>query len=156
VHGLLTSLDRAGLIEIASVTEEADEPVRPLESVKPSSFSRTKPTPAVPDSQSFSSTIASQAAAQAFAPTRAADSAWNAQAEQSREQDLRYLVQEMSIFVLKHVPEQAFGVLAELEQTTSMEQMAVLLGGYELMVKHLGEPAQTHLAHLKQVLGQWM
>jgi hypothetical protein len=151
VQGLLSSLQKAGLIELRAVATDAGKAAS-VESA---------------DASVRRSAKATQVDATGFAPTQAvhthsigsADSRMgqpNAQQEQERQQDLQLLVQDMSSFVLAYVPAQAFSVLSELEQINSMEQMAVLLGGYELMVRDVGEPARIHLMHVRQMLGKWL
>lgn len=165
VQGLLTSLQHAGLIEIREQPDASQAatqaPVEPESS---------------PPSVGFASALvskigfrAARSQADAFALTQSAHTQPptlmeprpgatenNQEQEQQQKQDLQVLVQDMSSFVLAYVPEQAFSVLSELEQINAMEQMAVLLGGYELMVRHVGEPARIHLLHVRQVLSKWL
>jgi hypothetical protein len=65
-------------------------------------------------------------------------------------------LQNMSNFVLAQVPQHAFVILSELDDITSMEQLAVMLGGYELMVREAGPSAQSHVAQLRDVMREWM
>ncbi len=69
-----------------------------------------------------------------------------------RSQALARAVDSMSNFVLAYAPEHSFMVLKELEQLTNLEQLAVTLGGYEQLIKHLGAPAQEHLNLIKALL----
>jgi hypothetical protein len=69
-----------------------------------------------------------------------------------RAQALARAVDSMSNFVLANAPEHSFMVLKELEQLTNLEQLAVTLGGYEQLVRHLGAPAQEHLNLIKALL----
>ncbi len=164
VQGLLTSLQKAGLIEMR---EDAAPTTAPANSVASSEA-------APPKAAGFASALAGKMGlrssrastdADGFALTQTAHSqpqtileqgALSGDVQREREQDLQLLVQDMSSFVLAYVPEQAFAVLSELEQITAMEQMAVLLGGYELMLRHVGEPARIHLLHVRQTLGKWL
>jgi hypothetical protein len=155
VQGLLSSLHRAGLIELTKV----DAPVDAVEADS-SLMSKAKYSPVVSASEEFAPTQTAHSEVfshQHTQPnTRSATTSGSAQDLQNRQQDLQLLVQDMSSFVLAYAPEQAFTVLSELEQTSSMEQMAVLLGGYELIIRHVGEPAKIHLKHIGAVLGKWL
>jgi hypothetical protein len=151
VQGLLTSLQKAGLIELRMVA--VDSP--------PASVADASPTPvkkaakaAAKDDTGFAPTQTAQT--QPYGSFDSRMSQPTAEEQQARQQDLQLLVQDMSSFVLAYVPAQAFSVLSELEQINSMEQMAVLLGGYELMVREVGEPARIHLMHVRQTLGKWL
>lgn len=163
VQGLLTSLQTAGLIEMRDDTNLNLTPVK------------TTPSAPTPAGTGLASSLASKlglrsdlvndnANADGFAMTQTVHTQPQTTIEQrsstgvdgQREQDLQLLVQDMSSFVLAYVPEQAFGVLSELEQVSDVEQMAVLLGGYELIVRHVGEPAKIHMLHVRQTLGKWL
>lgn len=65
---------------------------------------------------------------------------------------LKDVTDDMSGFVLTHLPDQAFFLLKEIEAITSMEMLAVMLGGYTQMVSHLGHASDIHLASIRQVL----
>jgi hypothetical protein len=165
VQGLLVSLQKAGLIEIRQDSAEG---------LASAAAHVAEPRSAFASEGGLMSGLASKmglrqdrtrAPADGFALTQAIPTqpatvleqrSSSAQSNQERQQDLQLLVQDMSSFVLAYVPEQAFSVLSELEQITTVEQMAVLLGGYELMVRHVGEPAQIHLLHVRQTLSQWL
>lgn len=71
-----------------------------------------------------------------------------------RSQALARAVDSMSNFILSNAPEHSFMVLKELEQMTNLEQLAVTLGGYEQLIKHLGSAAQEHLTVVKSLLRQ--
>jgi hypothetical protein len=148
VKGLLQSLELAGLIELrevdASHASAAAAESFPTTTAVQNHQTGFAPTEIAPSSRFF---------ARETQPQVSKDS--QAQAQQ-RQQDLQLLIQDMSSFVLAYVPAQAFTVLTELEQVTSMEQIVVLLGGYELMVNHVGEPAQIHLRHVHQSLRKWL
>ena len=75
-----------------------------------------------------------------------------AAADEKRSAALKTAVDEMAGFVLTHIPDQSFSLLKEIEEITSIELLAVTLGGYEQMVSHLGEPSIVHLRHIKRVL----
>ncbi len=72
----------------------------------------------------------------------------------SQEQSLALgrAVDAMSNFILTYAPEHSFMVLKELEMLSNLEQLAVTLGGYEQLVKHIGVPAQEHLSSIKTLL----
>lgn len=69
---------------------------------------------------------------------------------------LRAVVDDMSSFVLTHMPDQSFLLLKEIEEITSIELLAVTLGGYEQMVSHLGPASDEHMKRIKQVLRENM
>lgn len=155
VQGLLTSLKKAGLIElrhegveaVASVPQASAQPQVSLATALAGKFgfsaNRRGNT-----TDGFALTQTALTQPQTILETRVDTT--------QRQQHLQLLVQDMSSFVLAYVPEQAFNVLSELEQINSMEQLAVLMGGYELMLQQAGEPAQIHLLHVRQVLGKWL
>lgn len=164
VQGLLISLQKAGLIEMREDAAPTAAPANPAASSEPiaslaAGFAsalagkiglRSGATRSDTDGFALTQTVHTQP------QTILEQGAFGGDAQREREQDLQLLVQDMSSFVLAYVPEQAFSVLSELEQIGAMEQMAVLLGGYELMVRHVGEPARIHLLHVRQTLGKWL
>jgi hypothetical protein len=152
VQGLLVSLQKAGLIELTNVTDVVSEPSSPGAA---SRFAK-KPVAQFAEPDGFAPTQSTHTHAVSTYELSKSAPDIKAQSQQGREQDLQLLVQDMSSFVLAYVPQEAFGVLSELEQTTSIEQMAVLLGGYELLVKPVGEPATIHLRHVRTILGKWL
>jgi hypothetical protein len=90
-----------------------------------------------------------------FMQTRSAESMMSVNSPNAsfeRSQALARAVDSMSNFILSYAPEHSFLVLKELEQLTNLEQLAVTLGGYEQLVKHLGAPAQEHLNLIKALL----
>jgi hypothetical protein len=90
-----------------------------------------------------------------FMQTRSAESMMSVNSPNAsfeRSQALARAVDSMSNFILSYAPEHSFMVLKELEQLTNLEQLAVTLGGYEQLVKHLGAPAQEHLNLIKALL----
>ncbi len=163
VQGLLNSLQTAGLIEI----KEGNNPQAAQQSAEQSA--NAAPAPAAAQ-EGLIGTIASKmglhsgrarVSADGFALTMATHThpqtifeprAHTQELQADRQQDLQLLIQDMTSFVLAYVPEQAFSVLSELETINAFEQLSVLLGGYELMVRHVGEPARIHLMHVRQIL----
>ncbi|TAG25148.1 MAG: hypothetical protein EAZ37_13860 [Burkholderiales bacterium] len=159
VQGLLVSLQKAGLIELRQTTVETAAPM-----AAPSASAETGLVGTIASKIGLRSGRSS-ADASGFALTQAHNTqphtiresrTHSPERQQERQQDLQLLVQDMSSFVLAYVPEQAFGVLSELEQINTVEQMAVLLGGYELMIRHTGEPAHIHILHVRQTLSKWL
>ena len=73
-------------------------------------------------------------------------------ADEERAATLKAVVDNMAGFVLTHMPEQSFSLLKEIEDITSMELLAVTLGGYEQMVSHLGASSAEHIKYIKRVL----
>ena len=69
-----------------------------------------------------------------------------------RENALRSVVNDMSGFVLTHMPDQSFVLLKEIEEIASMEMLAATLGGYEQMVSHLGQAGEAHLQVIRQAV----
>lgn len=72
--------------------------------------------------------------------------------DEKRAGALKAVVDDMAGFVLTHMPDQSFSLLKEIEEITSIELLAVTLGGYEQMVSHLGQAGDAHLKQIKQVL----
>lgn len=175
VEGLLISLRKAGLIELNQHGSETSQQTAAPAPASQISAASNSIAPA-PIQTSLVSSLASKIrlrsgrtrdASDGFAHTQTTHAPTQAQTMMDsrihgadraaeRQQDLQLLVQDMSSFVLAYVPEQAFSVLSELESIHSMEQMAVLLGGYELMVRHTGEPASIHLMHVRKIVGKWL
>lgn len=67
-------------------------------------------------------------------------------------ENLASIVNEMSIFVLTHLPEQSFQTLKEIEEISSLEILAATLGGYEQIISHLGERSAQHLRRINSTL----
>jgi hypothetical protein len=65
--------------------------------------------------------------------------------------ELALLTGQMSDFVLTQAPHLAFDILKELEDISSWEQLAVLLGGYEWMLRDVAS-SPTHLSDVRQAL----
>lgn len=74
------------------------------------------------------------------------------QVRQQHSAALQDILDTMSNFVLTHLPGQSFQILREIEEITSLELLAVTLGGYEQMVASVGEPSVLHLKSIKQTL----
>ncbi len=140
VEGVLTSLQMAGLIRAMG-----QMPANPNEQ---------KASVDVPETAGNTwgntSGLQAQAASMSvnFAHTNTTAIAHSAGGSQS----LGRAVDLMSNFVLTYAPEQAFLVLKELEDLTDMEQLAVTLGGYEMLIAHVGPLAQEHILLIKQIL----
>jgi hypothetical protein len=58
----------------------------------------------------------------------------------------------MADFVLMNMAGQSFQILKELEDLASLEMLAVMLSGYELMISGVGEASVAHLRAVKQIL----
>jgi hypothetical protein len=69
---------------------------------------------------------------------------------------LQDILDSMANFVLTYLPEQSFQILKEIEEITSLELLAVTLGGYEQMVASVGEPSVLHVRSIKQMLRENM
>lgn len=65
---------------------------------------------------------------------------------------LQDILDTMSNFVLTHLPGQSFQILKEIEEISSLELLAVTLGGYEQMVASVGEASVQHLKNIKHAL----
>lgn len=165
VRAILQSLDMAGLIKqveggsaATSLNSElgaaaAAAPIKPASPTRPSVSVRsndvsmgawTRPPSAPvesPNSISMQSWQASELATQAMPVAR-----------QIQSPALQVVVDSMSHFVLTHLPDQSFQILKEIEEITSLELLAVTLGGYEQMIAVIGEPSVQHLKAIKQVL----
>ena len=169
VRAILQSLDMAGLIKQvelggaaplsatdsgATSAATSSRPAPPLRPVKPpravpvsAAAWAPPPGPQVEASNSISmeSWQASQMASQVATQTMQA-------APRIQSPALQGVVDSMSHFVLTHLPDQSFQILKEIEEITSLELLAVTLGGYEQMVAVVGEPSVQHLKSIKQVL----
>ena len=162
VRAILQSLDMAGLIKkIESAapfapqsTAEFDEllskprkPVAPAASASTSTFvaddwAATRSANSIPASvPGMSAWQASELATQAMTAARLQHSPV-----------LQEVLDSMANFVLTHLPEQSFQILKEIEEITSLELLAVTLGGYEQMVASVGESSVLHLNSIKQTL----
>lgn len=77
-------------------------------------------------------------------------------ADEQKTKALISVVDEMANFVLTYMPDQSFSLLKDIEEITSMELLAVTLGGYEQMVSHVGQPSDTHLRSIKKVIREYL
>jgi hypothetical protein len=162
VRGLLKSLLTAGLIQPL-----AEDELSKLTASTPASATAASPAPA--QVQKNAALFASTAPVGGFEQTQGAyptqtfyhnttqaTGQLNPEMRQAKQQALQGVLQTMSNFVLTQVPQHAFVILSELDDITSMEQLAVMLGGYELMVREAGPAAQPHVAQLRAVMREWM
>ena len=62
------------------------------------------------------------------------------------------IVEVMATFVLTHIPQQAFTVLAKLESFQTLGELEAELPGYALMAKESGPAGIVHLAELTERL----
>ena len=164
VRGVLKSLDMAGLI-------------RPMSQLPPGAAKAEQPEQATVGSTSFRQSQQQSAPSSVmgffkrsgkgpaptdtqFAATRqelpSAVSRNSPSASQEQSLALGRAVDAMSNFILTYAPEHSFMVLKELEMLSNLEQLAVTLGGYEQLVKHIGAPAQEHLSSVKTLLREYL
>jgi hypothetical protein len=74
------------------------------------------------------------------------------QAQLRQAKGLQAATDLMANFVLTNMPGQSFQILKELEELPSLEMLAVMLSGYELMINGLGEASVHHVRAIKQIL----
>jgi hypothetical protein len=161
VEGVLTSLEMAGLIRsvagmsppVANVVSFDTAPAMPTmvwgETAQPQQQWAPASEAFAPVSQSFSHSVPREGRLQStFPPGNMMEFA----GQTARPEALGRAVDMMSNFVLTYAPEHSFMVLKELEDLTNLEQLAVTLGGYEMIVSHLGPIAREHLLLVKQIL----
>jgi hypothetical protein len=154
VEGVLTSLQMAGLIRaVTQMPSYVPDMVSPVTAPVAAnvgwgnSESYQAPGPA---SQIFGHSGLKGANTQVgFSPSNTTIAM---ESNPARSQALGRAVDLMSNFVLTYAPEQSFMVLKELEELTDLEQLAVTLGGYEMLMAHLGPIAQEHILLVKQIL----
>ncbi len=148
VQGILKSLNMAGLIQPQAQASAA--PALPGTNDASGDWVNTRARgPATNPTSAFAASTRFEASTQAsFTATRRDSAALG----QARAQVLATAVERMSDFVLINAPEHAFVVLKEVESLTTLEQLAVMLGGYEQLISHLGTPAFEHLAYLNKLL----
>jgi hypothetical protein len=165
VHGVLKSLDMAGLIRPMSqlppgATRSATESTSTGNSTPPWAPSERPSRMATGSFFRPPRSVDAPSTQAAFMPTRTATDSVQAYTDPAqnfaRSQALARAIDSMSNFVLVHAPEQAFTVLKELDQITQLDQLAVTLGGYEQLIGHVGAPAQEHLALIKNLLREHM
>ena len=133
---LLTARPAPALPTIAAAPSASPAGARFGAWIEPKSF-----TPEASNSISMDSWQASEMATQAMPAAR-----------HLQGPALQAVVDSMGLFVLTHLPDQSFQILKEIEEITSLELLAVTLGGYEQMVAVVGEPSVQHLKAIKQVL----
>lgn len=162
VQGLLTSLQTAGLIELREQAAPHQSPDSASNALLQSSSNRLAVS--VSSKLGFNA-YGDSADSDGFALTQGlhtqprgvlANRPISPDLATQREIDLQTVLEDMSSFVLTYVPDQAVTVLTELEQTTTMEQLAVLMGGYQLMVSSAGEQAVIHLNDIRSVISRWL
>ena len=156
VHAILKSLQMAGLIK--QIEHDPAHAAGRIEQLSDS------PLPMTPTSSAGAASPAQWA--QTRGPSleqsnSATTQAWQAsemavqmmpQVRQQHNAALQEILDTMSNFVLTHLPGQSFQILREIEEITSLELLAVTLGGYEQMVAAVGEPSVLHLKSIKQML----
>ncbi len=157
VRGVLKSLDMAGLIRPMSQLPTGNKPGMDPNATGayPStqwSETRTSQGTAYASTQFPTSASSGPQTQATYMPTRSAYENPDPSANYNRSRALGQAVDTMSHFILTNAPEQSFVILKELESLTNLEQLAVILGGYEQLIAHLGAPAQEHLLAVKQLL----
>jgi hypothetical protein len=68
------------------------------------------------------------------------------------EKNLRLAIEAMSSFVISHLPDAAFSVLAEIEALQSLDQLTAMLDGYAQFVVSAGKDRLPHLAELHRLI----
>ena len=165
VQGVLKSLDMAGLIRPmsqlppgAARAQQDNSSQAGANTVWSQTVSQSVPSRSSGIKSMFKGTNSGGPATQAsYMHTRSGQSMMSMNdpaADFERSQALARAVDSMSNFILSNAPEHSFIVLKELEQMTNLEQLAVTLGGYEQLIKHLGPTAQEHLTVVKSLLRQ--
>ena len=180
VRAILQSLDMAGLIKVVegasgAATQNIDSgasgvftPNKSVSAARPA----LTPSPSAPPASSgvssgakFGAWIEPKSAAPDVSHSITSNSismdSWQASematqampaARQMQSPALQAIVDSMGLFVLTHLPDQSFQILKEIEEITSLELLAVTLGGYEQLVAVVGEPSVQHLKSIKQAL----
>ncbi|MGL6349633.1 MAG: hypothetical protein ACRC2U_07285 [Aeromonas sp.] len=160
VRGLLRSLLTAGLIQPLAEDEVSKQASAAIASGPVATSLQAQKNAALFASTApiggFEQTQGAYPTQSFYHNTTQASSPLGAEAQQARQQALQAILQGMSNFVLTHVPQHALVILSELEDISSMEQLAVMLGGYELMVREAGAVTQEHMAQLRKALKEWM
>jgi hypothetical protein len=166
VPKLLSSLQMAGLIQDQIKTSKSSDPadLQPMSDAaesarKPGFLARLRTSKAdFGTSTAFQSprtemqTVLPSRMGQTERATRSMESAERSISGAQRRTAHARCVDEMSSFVLAHVPEQAFSILKELEDAEDLDQLAIILGGYEQMIAAAGPVAKEHVAHIKQIM----
>jgi hypothetical protein len=166
VMGLLQSLEMAGLVRLV---DEGLGRIKVNTNMSPQEKERLKQGTASSASEWSETRMSSRSAPpsgtgayNASAPAgNAAAWGFNASTQYSTQQAgqnpharaaLARAVDLMSTFVLTHLPGAAVSLLAELEALTSLEQLAVTLGGYEQLVSSAGPASVDHVREIKEIL----
>jgi hypothetical protein len=153
VQGVLTSLQMAGLIRAIAPSSPYTASVAGPDAAPAASAMVWGNTNAPETHAQGSGTFGSTETKGQNSPVGfAASSTMVFGGSQARSQALGRAVDLMSNFVLTYAPEQSFAVLKELEELTELDQLAVTLGGYEMLMAHLGPVAQEHLLLVRQIL----
>lgn len=161
VESLLEQLESAGLIESKSAAQrtssfgqDADEiwglpratHTRPVLHAVPS----TKPI-----GLAINALLATPARREdAWEVTSASglDDAPSRSLEESMLELTQQIADIMATFVLTYLPNQAYGLLKELESLRSPAQLKATLPGYEALVVTVGQTGREHIAHLRQLI----
>jgi hypothetical protein len=85
-------------------------------------------------------------------PTIAMPHAAEMHAQLKQVRALKSATDLMANFVLTHMPAQSFQILKELEDLASLEMLAVMLSGYELMISGVGAASVEHVRAVKLIL----
>ncbi len=154
VRAILQSLDMAGLIKQIESAVPFGQPATDQRAERAFTSSAPSAAPAAVEwgptrspyaehsnSIKMDAWQASELATQAMIPSR-----------QVNNPALQDTLDSMANFVLTYLPGQSFQILKEIEEITSLELLAVTLGGYEQMVASAGEPSVQHLKSIKKTL----
>ena len=163
VPKLLQSLEIAGLVAALSDDPLSLSHLRGVDSAdtakKPGFLTRLRQVKSDFDTNTATQspstellTVSPEQATQTYGSSTRMEREVQAISGEQRRTALARCVDEMSSFVLAHVPDQAFSILSELDQVTDLEQLAIVLGGYEQMVASAGPVAIEHVARIKQTL----
>jgi hypothetical protein len=154
VRGMLRSLSMAGLIE---VVPEGSKRVRVSGEMSEGERASLMQPRAADDWAATRSGLSMNS--RQFKPTQTLDGPTvtlahspDMQIQLKQARALRSATDLMAHFVLTHMPGQSFQILKELEDLASLEMLAVMLSGYELMISGAGEAAAAHVRAVKQIL----
>lgn len=157
VRGMLRSLHLAGMITVVTQPGARVRTHQHLSEVERNALMQ----PQADDGWSATRTGASSTAfnSRQFRATQALDGqtitmqhAPDMQVQLRQTRALQSATDLMANFVLTHMPGQSFQILKELEELPSLEMLAVMISGYELMVAGAGEAATEHVRAVKQIL----
>lgn len=155
VRGMLHSLHMTGLIHPVAAGLQHTQPRNAvkaadrLDSMQPHRMNEWYTTRSAHASSTLQTTLGS---AGADRDTVASPQSAGLQTDLKSARALELATDLMATFVLLNIPEQSLQILKELEEVTSLDMLAVLLGGYQQMVSHLGDPSVQHLIQVKQIL----